>query len=36
LQRDAGEMNYTRIGVASNIDPTWYDEDGIEEIVTIT
>jgi hypothetical protein len=36
LQRDAGEMSYTRIGVASNIDPTWYDEDGVEEIVTIT
>jgi hypothetical protein len=35
LEQHAGDTSYTRIGVMSNLDPTWFDEDGVEGIVTI-
>jgi hypothetical protein len=35
LQRCASETSYTRIGLVSNVDPTWFDKDGAEETITI-
>jgi hypothetical protein len=35
LQQRVGETSYTRLGLAFYIPPTWFDKDGVEEIVTI-
>jgi hypothetical protein len=35
LQRRVGETKHKRIGLALNIDPTWFIEDGVKENVTI-
>jgi hypothetical protein len=35
LQRSIGGSNYTRIGVLRHADPSWFDEHGVEETITI-
>jgi hypothetical protein len=35
LQRNGSGTNYTRIGVLRHADPSWFDEHGVEETITI-